>query len=58
LPGPESVLAVLDRTEELVRASDPDVTEGVDLDRAMETTQEAIARLDVAIRDRYVAAAL
>ncbi len=58
LPSPQAVLAELDRTEGVVRAAHPDVTEGVDLDRAMETTQAAIARLDVAIRDRYVASAL
>ena len=54
LPGPDQVLAVLDRTQATLGASDPDVHAGVELDRAMESTQTAIAELDMAIRSRYV----
>jgi len=58
LPGSDGVIAVLDETQASVAASDPGVHAGVELDRAMEATQAAIARLDTAIRDRYVASVL
>jgi uncharacterized alpha-E superfamily protein len=57
LPGPDRVIAVLDDTVASLTASDPDVHAGRELDRAMEATQAAIARLDQAIRDRYVGSA-
>jgi uncharacterized alpha-E superfamily protein len=57
LPTPQDVLAVLDRTESALARSDPDVTAGTELDRAMERVQTAIAELDRAIHDRYVASA-
>ena len=58
LPSPEGVIAVLDDTETALTESIPHVTAGSELDRAMERVQAAIASLDVAIRDRYVASAL
>jgi uncharacterized alpha-E superfamily protein len=57
LPTPQDVLAVLDDTQNSLTASNPDLDAGRDLDRAMEATQAAIARLDMAIRDRYVVSA-
>jgi uncharacterized alpha-E superfamily protein len=58
LPGPGAVLAVLDEIEISLHGSHPDAHAGLELDRAMETMQAGIARLDVAIRDRYVASVL
>ncbi len=57
LPNPQDVLTVLDETQVSLSASDPDLHGGRDLDRAMEATQAAIARLDIAIRDRYAVSA-
>lgn len=55
LPGPQEVLAVLDETQRSLAAFDPAAHDGLQLDRAMEATQASIVRLDLAIRNRYVA---
>jgi uncharacterized alpha-E superfamily protein len=55
LPSPHDVLTVLDTTAVELSRSDPRVTAGTELDRAMERVQTAIANLDRAIHDRYVA---
>ena len=53
---PIEVIAVLDDTEAALAASDPDVTAGRELDRAMEATSRPRSlELDRAIHDRYVA---
>ena len=57
LPGPQSVLARLDETEQVLAAADPTAA-GAPLDAAMDRVQVAIAALDRAIHDRYVASAL
>lgn len=57
MPTPQDVIAVLDETEAAVAGSDPDVTAGTELDRAMDRVQLAISSLDRAIHDRYVASA-
>ncbi len=55
MPTPNDVIAVLDETEAALANSDPDVTAGPELDRAMDRVQNAISTLDRAIHDRYVA---
>lgn len=55
MPSSHAVLAVLDQTEAALAQSDPSVTAASELDRAMEQLQLAIAQLDVAIHDRFVA---
>jgi uncharacterized alpha-E superfamily protein len=57
LPGPQSVLARLDETEQVLAAADPTAA-GAPLDAAMDRVQAAITALDRAIHDRYVASAL
>ena len=54
LPTPDTVLAALDVAEQKLAQSDPDVTLGHELDRAMDNVQIAIAEIDAAIRRRYV----
>jgi uncharacterized alpha-E superfamily protein len=58
LPSAADVIAVLDEAAVAVSESDPDVTAGRELDRAMERVQTAIAEVDRAIHERYVATAL
>ncbi len=57
MPTPDAVLTVVDEVEAALAESDPDVTAGPELDRAMDRVQGAISSLDRAIRDRYVASA-
>lgn len=57
LPDPQFVLARLDETEQVLGAADPTAA-GAPLDAAMDRVQVAIAALDRAIHDRYVASAL
>lgn len=57
LPSPQGVLAQLDETEANLSAADPTAA-GAQLDAAMDRVQIAIAALDRAIRDRYVASVL
>ncbi len=55
MPSPGDVVMALDETEAVVLRSDPSVTAATELDRAMDRLQIAIAGLDRAIHDRYVA---
>lgn len=58
LPSPQAVLTVLDATEAALGDADPGATGGVELDRAMDRLQIAIAELGRAIHLRYVASVL
>lgn len=58
LPSPQPVLAALDVADQRVAQSDPDISQGHDLDQAMEHVQAAIAAVDRAIHDRYVVSIL
>lgn len=57
LPSPHDVLAQLDETEAVLAAVDPSAA-AAPLDAAMDRVQLAIAALDRAVHDRYVASAL
>lgn len=57
LPSPERVLAQLDETEAVLAAADPTAA-AVSLDATMDRVQLAIAALDRAVHDRYVASVL
>ncbi len=54
LPSPQDVLGCLDRTEQVLAACQPLVSDGHELDDAMDRLQNAIAVLDNAIWERYV----
>ena len=54
LPSPQDVLDCLDRTEQVLAACQPLVSDGHELDDAMDRLQNAIAVLDNAIWERYV----
>lgn len=54
LPAPHDVLDCLDRTEQVLAACQPLVSDGHELDDAMDRLQNAIATLDAAIWERYV----
>jgi uncharacterized alpha-E superfamily protein len=58
LPHPEPVLAALAGAEATLAAADPTVAEAEGLDRSMDRVQQAIADLDAAIHQTYVAAVL
>lgn len=55
LPGPDAVLEVLDEVDAVLASCDPGADDGAVLDRAMESVQEALARLGDAIGARYLA---
>jgi uncharacterized alpha-E superfamily protein len=57
LPTPDEVLAVLDEAEAVVAEAHPIASDGDELDDAMDRVQTALARLDAAIHDRFVAQA-
>lgn len=57
LPSPQDVLAQLDETEAVLAAADPTAA-AAPLDAAMDRVQHAIAALDGAVHDRYVASVL
>lgn len=57
LPSPQGVLAQLDETEAVLGAAYPTAA-AAPLDAAMDRVQTAIAALDGAVRDRYVASVL
>jgi uncharacterized alpha-E superfamily protein len=57
LPSPQDVLAQLEATEAVLAAAYPTAA-AAPLDAAMDRVQSAIAALDHAVRDRYVASAL
>jgi uncharacterized alpha-E superfamily protein len=55
LPSPQDVLAALDHVEQVLAACQPLVSDGHELDDAMDRLQVALASLDAAIWERYVA---
>ena len=57
LPRPDDVLDVLDEVDAVLASCDPGADDGAVLDRAMDSVQEAIARLGEAIGARYLAVA-
>ncbi len=56
LPSAHDVISVLNATEAIVSDCHPITSDGVELDTAMDRLQDAIAALDRAIHDRYLAA--